>query len=118
VALVSALAVGVGGAVGAVARYAVSLAIERRRLDTAAVNVSGSLLIGIALGSNLGGPVALALSVGFCGAFTTFSSFAVETARLAEDGHVAVAARYAVGTLLAALAGVLAGFAVAGTGAV
>jgi CrcB protein len=112
VALVSALAVGVGGAIGAVARYAVSLAIERQHLDTVAINVSGSFLIGVVLGSNLGGPAALALSVGFCGAFTTFSSFAVETARLAEDGHLADAARYAIGTLLAALVAVLAGFAV------
>jgi CrcB protein len=112
VALVSALAVGVGGAIGAVARYAISLAIERRRLDTVAVNVSGSFLLGVALGSNLGGPAALALSVGFCGAFTTFSSFAVETVRLAEDGSPVLAMLHAVGTLLAALVAVLAGLAV------
>lgn len=111
-ALVSALAVGVGGAIGAVARYAVSLAIERRSLDTVAVNVSGSFLIGVVLGSNLDGPVALALSVGFCGAFTTFSSFAVETVRLAEDGHPRAATLHAVGTLIAALVAVIAGFSV------
>lgn len=114
----SALAVGVGGAIGAVTRYAVSLAVERRSLDTFVVNVSGSLLIGVVLGSDIGGPIALGLAVGFCGAFTTFSSFAVETVRLAEDEYRVAAVFYAVGTLVAALVAVLAGFAVAGSNAV
>ena len=113
-ALVSALAVGIGGAGGAVARYAVGLAVERHAIDTAIVNVSGSFLFGVALGIGAESPAMLAIAVGFCGAFTTFSSFAVETVRLAEDGHAWAAIVNAVGTLLVALAAVVAGITVAG----
>jgi CrcB protein len=114
VALVSALAVGVGGACGALARYAVARAIERRAVDTAAVNVAGSFLFGVVFGLDVGGQLTLAVGVGFCGAFTTFSSFAVETVRLAEDGRIGVATASAVGTLAAALAAASTGIAVAG----
>ncbi len=110
-ALVSALAVGAGGAAGAVSRYAVGLAIERRALDTAAVNVAGSFLLGMFVALDLPGPAALALGVGFCGAFTTFSSFAVETVRFAENKGIRAAAANAAGTLAAALVAALAGMA-------
>jgi CrcB protein len=112
VALVSALAVGLGGAVGALSRYALGSTIERRLGDTFVVNIVGSFLIGVVLGLDVGGPAALALAVGFCGAFTTFSSFAVETVRLVEDGHLAAAIGNVAGTLGAALVAVLAGTAV------
>ena len=114
-ALVSALAVGVGGALGAIARYGVGLTIERRAVDTAIVNVSGSFLFGLVVGVGLTDPVSLAISVGFCGAFTTFSSFAVETVGLAEDGKTKTAALNAAGTLVAAVGAVLAGVVIAGT---
>lgn len=113
-ALVSALAVGVGGSAGALARYWVGLTLERRALDTLAVNVLGSLLLGIVLGVDLGGPASLAIGVGFCGAFTTFSSFAVETVRLADDGDVALAVANALGTLALAVVAVLVGLAAGG----
>lgn len=110
----SALAVGVGGSAGALARYAVGLALERRALDTLAVNVIGSFLLGVVLGAGVGGPSYLAAAVGFCGAFTTFSSFAVETVRLAEDGETVVAVGSAVGTLALALVAVFVGAALGG----
>ncbi len=113
-ALVSALAIGVGGAAGAVSRYAVGRAIERRGLDVFAVNVAGSFLFGIVLGADVGGPIAVALTVGFCGAFTTFASFALDTLRLAEDGLWSAAAANALGTLSVALVAVLAGGALGG----
>ena len=103
------LAVGCGGAAGAVSRYAVTLALDRRGLDVLAVNVAGSFALGVVLGAGLEGPAGLALGVGFCGAFTTFSSFAVETVRLAEDGEPIAAAAYAGGTLSLALLAVGAG---------
>ena len=114
--LVSVLVVGVGGSIGAVARYAVGVAIERRAVDTLAVNVVGSFVLGMVLGIgvDIGSPLALAVSVGFCGAFTTFSSFAVETVGLAEDGHINLAAVNAVGTLAVAILAVLVGISVGG----
>lgn len=113
-ALVSALAVGAGGAVGALSRYAVGRAIERRAVDTALVNVAGSFLLGVTLGLEVGDPASLAVGVGFCGAFTTFSSFAVDTVRLAEDGAPGRALLNAAGTLAAALAAVVLGIEIAG----
>jgi CrcB protein len=114
VALVSALAVGLGGALGAVCRYAVSRSIDRRGFDVFAVNVAGSFLLGVVLGLDAGGPVALAASTGFCGAFTTFSSFAVGTVGLLEEGSARAAIANAAGTLAAAIIALLAGTAAAG----
>ena len=111
-ALVTALAVGIGGSVGAVARYVVGHALGRRAVDTFAVNVLGSLLLGVVLASPVGGPARLAAGAGFCGAFTTFSSFAVETVRLFEEGRRRVAAVNAAGTLAAALLAVAVGTAI------
>ena len=111
-ALVTALAVGVGGSVGAVARYAVGQALGRRAVDTFAVNVLGSLLLGVVLASSVGGPARLAAGAGFCGAFTTFSSFAVETVRLFEEGRRRAASVNAAGTLVAALLAVAVGTAI------
>ena len=108
----TALAVGLGGSAGAVARHGVSERLERRALDTLVVNVAGSLLLGVVFGASVGGPTALAAGTGFCGAFTTFSSFAVETVRLADDGRRRAAAANAASTLAAALLAVAVGTAV------
>jgi len=104
--------VGLGGAGGAVARYLVGTYVERTTVDTLAVNVAGSFVLGalVAVPSlDPIGPTSLAVGVGFCGAFTTFSSFAVETVRLAETGRPRRAIVNAVGTLVAALLAVTAG---------
>lgn len=107
--------VGLGGAGGAVARYLVGEYVERDGVDTFAVNVAGSFVLGALVGApslDPVGPAALAGGVGFCGAFTTFSSFAVETVRLAERGRPRRAIANAVGTLVAALLAVALGAAV------
>jgi len=107
--------VGLGGAGGAVARYLVGEYVERDNLDTFAVNVTGSFLLGalVAVPSlDPVGPATLAAGIGFCGAFTTFSSFAVQTVRLAETGRPRRAIVTAVGTLVAALLAVALGAAV------
>jgi CrcB protein len=80
----------VGAAVGAPARYAVSRGLNRLRgfpWGTLAVNVSGSFVLGVVLGhvaASEAGP-ARGWQVGvvaFCGAFTTYSAFAVESVEL------------------------------------
>lgn len=86
---VDVLAVAVGGAGGAVARFLVSLALARWLgasfpWGTLAVNVAGSFVLGAVAGvAQVPGavhPTARALvGTGFCGGFTTFSTFAVET---------------------------------------
>ena len=104
----SALLVGVGGAVGAVLRFGVDDAIDAGAFPagTLTVNVAGSFALGLVTFAGAGGDLALFVGVGACGAFTTFSSFSVETVRLFESGESGLGSLYAVGTLLGALSAV------------
>lgn len=113
-AVPTALLVGVGGAAGALARYAVDRVLDGGRRSTFAVNVLGSTLLGALVASSPSDATLAAAGTGFCGAFTTFSSFAVNVARAAADGRAAVALVDAVGTLVAALVGVGIGWVLAG----
>ncbi len=91
------LAVAVGGAVGALLRYAVRellppLADGRIPLATLAVNVAGSFLLGLLAGvmlqrATIPAELRLGVTVGLLGAFTTFSTFSVETVDLMRGGH-------------------------------
>jgi CrcB protein len=116
VSAVDALLVGSGGACGALARYLVSARLEARTLDTFVVNVCGSFALGVVLAMSVGEGATLAAGTGFCGAFTTFSSFAVETVRAFETGDRYRAFAIAAGTLAAALVAVWLG-SVAGSSA-
>lgn len=91
------LLVGVGGFLGANARYVVAKSVgnlvdARFPLGTFLINVSGSFLLGLVGGlvsERLiphGDHIRLALGIGFIGAFTTFSTFEYETHALFEDG--------------------------------
>lgn len=86
------LAVALGGALGALARYAVEGLIAPRQrgpfpLSTLVVNVTGSAALGILAGRAPSlREVSPFLGAGFLGAFTTFSTFTYETVRLLEDG--------------------------------
>ena len=79
-----AYAVGVGGALGAVCRYAIGrrLTHEWVPVGTLAVNIFGSFLLGLAVFGGLGGDVSLFFAAGFCGSLTTYSSFSVDTVQL------------------------------------
>lgn len=90
----------IGAGAGAPLRYVTDGVIGVRSgrafpLGTLAVNVVGSALLGVvtALGREdvIGTDLVLVLGTGFCGAFTTFSTFAVETIRLVEGGDVRAA---------------------------
>lgn len=72
----TALLVLLGGAAGAVVRFLVSQALPGR-VGTFAVNVAGSLAVGL-LAESAPDPYAL-LGIGFCGAVTTFSTYALQT---------------------------------------
>ena len=115
--MINVLLVALGGAIGASARYGVSLALPARDgwpWATFAVNVSGSLAIGLLAGwlatrAATAEPWRLLLGVGVLGGFTTFSAYSLETLRLIERGDVAGAAAYAIGTVIAGLAAVAVG---------
>ncbi len=103
--------VALGGALGAMARYAVSLLIARFwsfdfPLATFLINVSGSFILGffatLAAERTALDPLwRLLVATGFVGAYTTFSTFEYETQRLTETGAMAVAAANVVASLLA-----------------
>lgn len=77
-------AVGVGGAVGAICRFAIGRQVTHDwvPVGTLAVNTLGSFLLGLAVFSGLGGDLSLFFAVGFCGSLTTYSSFSVDTFQL------------------------------------
>ncbi|MCP9958117.1 fluoride efflux transporter CrcB [Streptomyces sudanensis] len=110
------LPVVVGGALGAVLRYLADLAI-RSRCDpdfpwgTLAVNVLGSLTLGVLTGAAVAAPVHALLGTGLCGALTTYSTFSYETLRLGREGPVRYAVANAAATVAASLGAVAAGLA-------
>jgi CrcB protein len=110
----------VGGAVGALARAGVGRAFPAHPGEwpwaTFAVNIGGAALLAW-LTTRLTEVIAptrywrLLLGTGFCGALTTFSTFQVETIRLARDGHEGLATAYAAVSMALGL-GVAAGLTV------
>ena len=106
--------VGIGGVLGALSRHLLGERIDARTVDTLAVNVVGSFLLGVLLAAPVDDSLLLLLGTGFCGAFTTFSTFAFETVRLAETGQSRRAAGNAAVNLVGAVAAVLAGATLAG----
>ncbi|ELZ43859.1 CrcB protein [Halorubrum californiense DSM 19288] len=100
--------VGVGGALGAVSRHAVGLRVEGRR-SVLLVNALGSFALGAITAAPIGSTAALLLGVGFCGAFTTFSSFAVGTVRAASETGARAGAAVAASNIAAALPAFLLG---------
>ena len=111
-----ALLVFAGGGIGSVLRYAVGLCIGAAAFPwaTLAVNVGGSFAIGLFGGwsERLGWPeaVRLALTVGLCGGFTTFSTFSKESLALVQSGRWCAFATYSLGSVVIGLAAVAAGF--------
>lgn len=111
--------VALGSAAGGVARYLVSLLVGTRGgfpTGTLAVNVLGSLAIGILSGllARQTGPsetVRAFAVMGFCGGFTTFSTFSNDFFRLVEAGRFLPASLYVILSLFGGFAAVVAGYA-------
>ena len=104
----SLLLVALGAAVGAAARWLVDRSVQLRHTSvfpwgTFVVNVVGSLLLGVLLGARSAPDLVLVLGTGFCGGFTTFSTFSFETVVLAGEGRAAVARGYVLASLAAGL---------------
>jgi CrcB protein len=117
--------IAIGSAAGGIARFWCSGVVARAFGETfpwgtLIVNVSGSLLIGII--AALMGPdgrifvsstIRLALMAGFCGGYTTFSSFSLQTLSLAQDGEWWLAGANIALSVVACLVAVWAGYALA-----
>lgn len=94
-----AVVIGLGliGGVGAIARFTLDGAVAVRAgrafpLGTLAVNLSGAFALGVLAGAAVHGDGLRLAGTGLIGAFTTFSTWALESHRLAEDGEVRTAA--------------------------
>lgn len=104
------LFVGAGGLVGSVLRYLIQLFISKTFITsfpwpTFAVNIIGSFIIGILYaladeGALLSPEMRLLLATGFCGGFTTFSSFAFDNLSLLNDGHIGYSLLYIMGSVV------------------
>ena len=110
------LLVGLGGALGAMARYGLSAWFQRRAGDsfpwgTFVVNLVGCLAIGAVLygveeRAWLGPQARLFAAAGVIGGFTTFSAFGFETLQLVQGGRWGWACAYAAGSVVLGLAAV------------
>lgn len=107
-----------GGAVGALARWAVAAALPASPggwpWSTLAVNVLGCLLLGALLGTLAARAVEPAwarpfLAVGVLGGFTTYSAVALEVVALGDAGRVGIAAAYVTASVLGGVLAVAAG---------
>ena len=115
--------VAVGSALGGMSRYLVGGLIQRLTetsfpTGTLFVNFSGSLLLGLIIRYALETPsfspeVRALLTVGFCGGYTTFSTFCYETMVLLESAEWMRAGLYVAASVLLSLAGTFLGFALA-----
>jgi CrcB protein len=104
------LGLGLLGGVGAAGRFLLDRAVTRRvgrafPYGTLAVNLSGALALGVLAGAGLGGDGYRLWAIGLIGAFTTFSTWALESHRLAEEGQAGLGAlNFAVSLGLGVLA--------------
>lgn len=115
----TAVAIGIAGALGALARYGVGGWISRRNQsafpwETFVVNISGSFALGLIFTVaterwSIAPWLRSALTIGFLGAYTTYSTWMFETYRLSEDRAHALAALNIVGSIAAGLVAVYLG---------
>lgn len=114
------LLVAAGGALGAVLRYAVYARAAELGLAswwaTLAVNVAGSVAVGVVLGASPSDSVRLFVATGVLGGFTTFSTFSHDAWGLARGGFPSLALAYAGGSVVAGVLGVWAGRTLVGAG--
>lgn len=111
------LGVAVLGGFGALARFGLTLLVADRLhphlpVGTLAVNVSGSFLLGLMAGAAVEGDTRLILGAGLLGAYTTFSTWMVETQRIGEAGRRRIAVTNIVLSIVLGLAAVALGHAI------
>ena len=108
--LIKSLIVGLGGAIGSIIRFLIGLIPLNETtsfpINTFIVNVIGAIAIGFIVfyaSENFDENWLLFLKVGICGGFTTFSTFALETADLMKAGNTMVALLYVVLSVIVAV---------------
>ncbi|MGD6974524.1 fluoride efflux transporter CrcB [Bacillus altitudinis] len=114
----SGLLIAVGGFLGAISRFALSKWLQKKissnfPLGTLFVNLLGSFLLGLIVGTGLSSNLYDFLGIGFMGAFTTFSTFKLENIQLREKRKNSILLYYLfssyVGGIILAFFGILIG---------
>lgn len=109
--------VAVGGGLGSVCRFLISLLMPKSTfpLATFAVNILGCFLVGLLSAyfnshANLSPNMKLLLIMGFCGGFTTFSTFAFEKVSMLQNGNHALFFVYVFSSIILGILAVFLGF--------
>ncbi|MGH7487743.1 MAG: fluoride efflux transporter CrcB [Gemmatimonadaceae bacterium] len=115
--------VAIGSGIGGVVRLLLGNFIQQRvgtsfPLGTLVINITGSFILGFLIRYALATPnitpeLRALMTTGFCGGYTTFSTYSFETATLIEDGRYERASLYILLSVGVALLGVFGGFAAA-----
>lgn len=101
--MLECIVVGIGGFIGSVCRYLIGLFPIKPEngfpVKTLCINIIGAFMIGMIVAlaernKNLSPQLVLMVKVGVCGGFTTFSTFAYETADLLKNGNVVIGVSY------------------------
>lgn len=105
--LLNILAVGLGGALGSMLRYGLTLiwalAGWSGTFSTLCANVVGSFAIGVLSGRLSEGTLMLLLTVGLCGGFTTFSTFSLQTVKFFQEGRIGAGVLYVAASVIACI---------------
>lgn len=111
------LLVGLGGSIGSMARYAVSLIIKTKLFPyaTLSINIMGSFIIGLLFAMSIkeqgmSDNWKLFLATGICGGFTTFSAFSLENMGLLQSGKVGMALTYIILSVILGIAATFLGY--------
>lgn len=115
--------IGIGGIAGAFARYFLGRWVASKShstfpLGTFLINITGSFLLGLLYALHTGETIPswawLVFGTGFCGAYTTFSTFGYETVQLLEQKRWGLAAAYVGGSVITGLLLAWAGMSIIG----
>lgn len=107
--MLNILAIFIGGGLGSLSRYGISILLKTYSMDfpfaTLAVNIIGSLILGFTIAlfwnkTHFHDTLKVAITVGFCGGLTTFSTFSWETFDLIKNGEIVLAMLYAFISIL------------------
>ena len=113
--LINCFAVGAGGAIGAIFCYLLlclfPVASPAFPLVTMGINIAGSFCVGLVIGAtdkiiSLDPHLLLLLKVGFCGGFTTFSTFSFESLEMLQNGKIIIAVIYTMLSVILCIAAV------------
>lgn len=114
--MLSCLSVGIGGFIGSVCRYLISILFPLQSvpfpLCTLLINFTSAFLIGLFTGISLEicpipPNIQLLLQTGFCGGFSTLSALSLETFQLFQNGQWLIGSCYAIGSIILSIVGVI-----------